>query len=355
MKVFELSLATSGKDMMVAWHGGATGHDAIYVQSLGPTGRSLGAPHRVTDGQRYAYEPDLQFVDGDALLAWYEKDPATGELTAWLSRLDQRGKSIWRRQLSAKGGYARNPVVQLFGNTVMVAWIETSKGEQPAVWVARLGLDGVSQGAPRKAGVASANTWNLNAAIDGTGTFYVAYDAGLGTKVNELRLLAINAGVIRELALSPDDGFASVYPDIAISETGMAALTWFDEKDGNEEIYLAILPLTDMLSDADIPAMRVTHTPTASTGAYLAWNGQRLALVWCDVSDGQQDLFLQTYAMQEPEGPVHQLTRTTPRSSIPSIQLYAKGFAIAWNEYLSTGLDEHRKIQTSEANVMLIR
>ena len=82
MKAFELSLATSGTDMMVAWHGGATGRDSIYIQSLDNAGRPRGSPHQITNGARYAYEPDLQLIDGDALVAWYEKDAATGKLTA---------------------------------------------------------------------------------------------------------------------------------------------------------------------------------------------------------------------------------------------------------------------------------
>jgi len=354
IKAFELSLATSGADMMVAWHGGATGRDSIYIQSTDASGRPHGYPHRVTDGERYAYEPDLQLINGDALLAWYEKDAVTGELTAWLARFDSNGEPIWRRQLDASAGDARNPVVRVSGNTITVAWIETTKGEMPFIWISRFDLAGNPKVHPYRAGRASSNTWNLNATVDDDGTFYVTYDARLDTQENELRLLAVTDIGVHDIAISADDSFASVYPDIAISPSGLAALTWFDAKDGNKEVYLAIMPLADLLAGKPIPATRITHTPTSSIGAYLAWNEDRLALVWCDAVEGQQELYLQTFKRGDPEQQIRRLTQTATQSSIPSIKAHDKGFAIAWNEYQATGHSGHRDIQSSEASLMLV-
>lgn len=351
IKAFELSLATSGADMMVAWHGGATGHNSIYIQSLDNAGRPRGSPHQITSGERYAYEPDLQLIDSDALIAWYEKDAATGELTAWLSRVDRNGRSIWLRQLSASGGYARNPVVRIAGTEIIAAWIEAVNGETPSIWVTRFNADGAQQGDNIRAGLASPTTWNLNATIDQSGTFYVTYDAKFGTQNNELRLLALKQHDIRDLALSPDDGFASVYPDIAINQYGLAAITWFDTRDGNEEIYLAIMPLTDLLSGAPLSAKRITHTPTSSIGAYLAWNDDCLALAWSDLVETQREIYLQTFVNGQSRSAIQRLTRTPSQSSIPSIRAHGKGFAIAWNEYQTSGTREHRQILTSEAHL----
>lgn len=268
--------------------------------------------------------------------------------------MDRNGQSIWRRQLSASEGYARNPVVRVFGNTIMVAWVEASKGEIPSVWMSRFDLAGKSKTQPYCAGSASANTWNLNATVDAAGTFYVTYDARLDTQENELRLLAITDDGVRDIAISADDGFASVYPDIAINRSGLAALTWFDAKDDNKEVYLIIMPLADLLAGKSIPATRITHTPTPSIGAYLAWNEDRLALVWCDVAEGQQELYLRMFKQGDLDQPIQRLTQTAAQSSIPSVRAHDKGFAIAWNEYQATGHGGHRDIQSSEASLMLV-
>ena len=86
-------------------------------------------------------------------------------------------------------------------------------------------------------GKASVNTWNLNAATGDGGDFYVVYDARLGNRQNELQILTDQGGQVRrQQRWTPDDGFASVYPDLALGAAGHAALTWFDARDGNDEV-----------------------------------------------------------------------------------------------------------------------
>ena len=40
--------------------------------------------------------------------------------------------------------------------------------------------------------------------------------------------------------LSADDGASSLYPDLAFG-AGRVAVTWWDTRDGNAEIYLAVV------------------------------------------------------------------------------------------------------------------
>lgn len=354
MKAFELSLATSADRMAVAWHGGVTGHDAIYIQWLDGQGALVDAPKPVTDGQRYAYEPDLQLATGDPLLVWYEKDPIDGHLSAWLARTDANGGQVWKQQLGSPAAQVRNPVVRVSERSASVAWIETPAGGSPAVWAARYGVDGRVELAPRIVGEASKTTWNLNATIGPDGAFYLVYDAQLDMQAKELQLLVIDGEATRAIALSSDDGFASVYPDIAINERGYAALTWFDAKDGNEEVYLAVMPLADLLSRKPPPLQRITHTEAASIGAYLAWNSAQLGLVWCDAEEGQNELYTQTFDERGNGSEVRRLSHTQLQSSIPSIRPLRAGFGIAWNEYLLTGSGAHRDVVSSEARVTII-
>ena len=75
-------------------------------------GDPKGPPVTVTDGSRFAYEPDLVLLAGAPYVAWYEKTRA-GDLTAWLARLDAKGRAVWRRRLDGAGGQARNPVLRV--------------------------------------------------------------------------------------------------------------------------------------------------------------------------------------------------------------------------------------------------
>ncbi len=353
MKAYEISLATSTHELAIAWHGGRIGHDAIYLRFADSKGDPQGSPLRLTDGRKFAYEPDLQLIGDEPLLAWYEKDPQDESLTAVLARYDRKGSLLWRRELG-EPGHGRNPVVRIEGETLFVAWLGRIETGRDAVWTATFNAQGQPMSPPRYAGPASLNTWNLNAAVE-TGVFYVVYDAKVETRAKELQLLTVRPEGIQRMPLSIDDGFESVYPDIAFNE-GQAALAWFDQRDGNNEIYLFAGKLSEPGGTLDDRALRVTSTPGNSIGAYLAWNGDRIGLVWCDSTPGPSQLHAQYFDREGAAlGPVQRLTRNDLRSSIPAIRAWHDGFAIAWNEYVGRDSSSgHDGITSSTAKLKLL-
>ncbi len=351
---FEVSLA-SGRHAALAWHGGSLAHDAIYLQVLDQKGRLAGEPRQLTDDRQSAYEPALESFDDGWLLSWYEKQPADSSSTAWLERLDGTGKPRWRQTLSAAGTNGRNAVVRAAGQRIHVAWIQTAAGDSPAIWVAEYDPAGALISAPRAAAPASADTWNLNAAIDADGNFHVVYDAALGTQARELQWLRVTGNTINHRRLSADDGRDSLYPDI-VAMNDRVALAWFDVRDGNEEIYLFAGPVTALSESAGLIGARITQTPGASIGAYLAWNGAQLGVAWCDPVDGQNEIFFASFdASGRPLGTTRRLTRTATQSSIPSVRPWGQGFAIAWNEYrLAEAGAGHDGIASSVAMLQII-
>jgi hypothetical protein len=311
-------------------------------------------PIALTDGKRDAYEPDIQLLDGDMLVAWYEKDPSSGALTARLGRFGLQGQSRWQLVLSRSDAKGRSAVVQLHDGQALVAWIETPAGGAPAIWTARVAADGRYLQPAQRAVTVSTDTWNLNAAVDSRGTFHVVYDARIGSRAKELHLLAISSAGQTERQLSADDGKDSVYPDLDFAGD-RAALTWFDSRDGNTEIYLFVGDL-GALADIDARSIRVTATPGESTGAYAAWNGERLGVAWCDERDGQAEIFGQEFSVSgKPLAAARRITHTLAQSSIPAIRPWRDGFALAWNEYEAAQADGHTAIVASGAMLSTMR
>lgn len=349
MRAFEVSAAVSGQRSALAWHGGYGERDVIELQALDPAGQAVGAPVALTDGTRKAYEPDLILAGERAVVAWYEKDDG-GKLTAFLGAFDNLGRPLWRQALGETGSQTRNAIVRLKGRVLHTAWIETAPGATAEVRTARYRLDGRRIAPALTAGQAGADTWNLNAAVDGSGVFHIVWDARLGDRTHELRLTSVRGGRLSQARLSGDDGHASLYPDLAITPRKQAALTWFDDKDGNTEIYLAVMPLYGLVRGQVPEGRRITHTPAGSIGAYLAWNGNILGLVWCDSEEGQNELYAQMFDRTgRPLGSVRRLTQTAAESSIPSIRAAGKGFLIGWNEYQPGSDAGHGRITSSIA------
>ena len=318
---------------MAAWYDTRDGHGEIYVRRLDADGTPIAPERRLTSGNADAYEADIAPAHGGFVVGWYEKTKE-GRLTPKFGVWALDGTARWTKTLAARG---RNTVVRAAGGLVFAAWIEDEADERAGVWATWRRSDGVDLIPPRRIADAGRTTWNLNATLDpdaspGNPHAWVAFDAKAGTRSEELFLVETTETTDRVVRLTDDDGMASKYPDIAIAN-GRAAVTWFDKKDGNEEVYLAVGDRAAFTSGQLAPA-RLTETTGHSIGAYLAWNGDRLGVAWCDDSPGNQELFFQSFNRDgRAEAPPTRITTTSASSSIPAIKPWNSGFALLWNEH----------------------
>jgi hypothetical protein len=234
--------------------------------------------------------------------------------------------------VAAGPGSSRNAIVRSFGDALFCAWIEADSDGHESVWGGWWNLDGQPRGEPVRLGAAGETTWNLNAAIGPTGEAWVVFDARAGTRVEELFVARLAEGLVTLARLTADDGIRSKYPDIGLA-SGRGAITWYDERDGNREVYLAALSADELTLPIEARARRITTTLGWSIGAYLAWNGERIGLAWSDDSSGNYEVFFQPFdAAGSPLAPPRRLSDTPSNSLIPAIEPWRDGFALAWDE-----------------------
>jgi hypothetical protein len=341
---FEPSVAVFHDGFAVAWYDTRHGHGELYQQALDEHGQRRGTDVRLTTGTRDAYEADVHAVEGlpnggGFVVGWYEK----GVDKAMVPRLglwSRNAAARWITTLSARG---RNPVVRVRGELVFAAWVENEVPPAAGLWTGWWNLRGERVVAPRRIADAGQTTYNLNAAlVDGAAgrgvpTALVVFDAKVGTKAEELHLAEDDGLHARVTRLTPDDGFASTYPDLAIAGA-RAALTWFDAKDGNEEVYLRVATRSELARPDALTGSRVTITTGHSIGAYTAWNRDRLGLAWCDDTVGQHEIYFQEFDRDgTARGNAQRLTETRAGSLIPSIHAWRNGFVVAWNEWEGAG------------------
>jgi hypothetical protein len=284
---YEVSLAAWSDGLALAWYDTRHGNAEIYVRPLDATGRDAGPELRVTATTAHSYEADIAPLADGFAIAWYEKS-ADDALSAQLGVWSRDGTQRWTTSVAVGTGHTRNAIVRTLGDALFCAWIEAGADGNEAVWGGWWELDGRVRVAPVLLGTASANTWNLNAAVAESGAAFVVFDAQAGTRAEELFVARLDDGRASLSQLSADDGVPSKYPDVALDGAD-AALTWYDERDGNKEVYLAVAPLRELVSPIESRARRVTDTPGESIGAYVAWNRQRIGLAWSDDSDGDYE------------------------------------------------------------------
>ena len=343
---FEPSLAAFRDGLAVAWYDTRDGHGELYQQAIDADGRLRGTEVRLTTGMPDAFEPDIQAVEGTPVgdgfvIGWYEKN-ASGTYEPRLGLWSRNGAARWIKTLAPRG---RNTVVRVHGELLFAAWVEDEVAPAAGLWTGWWNVRGELVVAPRRVADAGKTTYNLNAALTsdsrghGVPVAFVVFDAAVRTKAEEIYVVEDDAEHAQLTRLTPDDGFASAYPDLTLSGS-RAALTWFDVKDGNEEVYLSVSPLATLVRADAVGGTRITATKGHSIGAYTAWNGDTVGLAWCDDTVGQHEIhFARFDATGTRRGDIRRLTDTTPDSLIPAIRPWRSGFALVWIEYV--GSDEH--------------
>ena len=343
-QAWEPSLATFGDGLAVAWYDTRDGHGELYEQALDADARPYGEAVRLTTGRRDAYEPDIHAVEGTGtgdgfVIAWYEKSDQ-GTFEPRLGFWSRNGAARWIKTLAPHG---RNTVARVHGELVFAAWVGDEVAPAAGLWTGWWNVHGETVVAPRRVADAGTTTYNLNAALrtgdggHGLPVAFVVFDAIVRTKAEELYVVEDDGARAQVTRLTPDDGFASTYPDLALSGP-RTALTWFDAKDGNEEVYLSVGTLQTLLRPDALIASRITNTKGHSIGAYTAWNGDRLGLAWCDDTEAQPEVYFAEFsAAGTRRGEVQRLSNTLADSLIPAIHPWRSGFAVTWNEYQGTG------------------
>jgi hypothetical protein len=334
---YETALAVDTSGFAVAWYDTRDGNPEIYMRLLDESGKPSGPERRLTDTPDASYEASIEYIGDGFAIAWYEQT-SDGKQTAMLGAWDRDGVRKWLQPI-APG--SRNPVIATDGRAIVAAWIQAEPDATERVYVGTWDKDGHESGARAQVGQASKTTWNLNLAVDRSGT-WVVFDAVASTRASELFLVHLDATGAHPSRLTRDDGAESKYPDLKISDEGRVALTWYDMRDGNDEVYLFVGDPSDLQKEIDDRSQRITTTEGESIGAYLAWNAEEIGLAWSDKTPGVHDVFFRRFDRAGmPIGSEQRITQTTGWSLVPAIRPWRTGFALAWTEYQPTSSQIH--------------
>lgn len=335
---YETALAIGTAGFAVAWYDTRDGNPEIYMRLLDESGKPSGPERRLTETRDMSYEPSVERIGDHFAVAWYE-ETTDGQQMAMLGEWDREGNRKWLQTIASG---SRNPVIATDGQAIIAAWIQAEADGTEHVWVGTWDEEGREARTRARIGSASKSTWNLNVAVDRSGA-WVVFDGVVSTRASELFLGRVDGSGTRIQRLTRDDGAESKYPDLKLGEGGRVALTWYDMRDGNDEVYLFVGGLSDLDTAIDSRSRRVTMTDAESIGAYLAWNGDVVGLAWSDKTSGAHDIFFERFdGTGKPIGSEERVTRTSAWSLVPAIRPWRKGFALAWTEYQPTSSQIHR-------------
>lgn len=344
---FEVSLAPVGERMAVAWYDTRDGNAEIYLRLVDTTGMPDSPEYRLTDSPEQSYEASIDTLGRGVGLAWYEKS-ARGAHQAQMGFWNGGDELVWQFPVTDEDRESRIPVLRTYRDRVFCAWVEKSTSGEEYVMGGWWDINGRALASPVRLAPAGPTTWNLNATIDDDGVAYIIFDAISDTQAEELFLASLNDGQVALTRLTRDDGFASKYPDLVMT-SGVAAITWFDERDGNQEVYLLVAPTQRLNHLVDVSPQRITRSAGASIGAYLAPRDGQFGLAWSDDTNGPYDVYFQIFDTSgEAVSAASRITASQSQSLIPALRSWGNGFLVAWNEVAPADTGYHSDDTRSE-------
>lgn len=139
-----------------------------------------------------------------------------------------------------------------------------------------------------------------------------------------------DAGILQNVQIATVGTGDSITPSMVSTGTELA-VAWVDNRDGNDEIYFARLTGTGSLIGSEV---RVTTDAGRSSGPWLIWTGVEYAVAWFDNRDGNDEIYfrrIDTDGTLLGASPVR-VTNDAASSLFPSLVYNDSGYAIAWED-----------------------
>ena len=273
------SIAVSGPVVHVVWEEYRDGNGEIYYKRSTDAGVSWGADTRLTNNSSQSLSPSVAVSDSFVHVTWYDLRDGNSEI--YYKRSDDGGLN-WGTDMRLTNNTSGStvPAIAASGTIVHIAWEEYRHG--PAeIYYKRSSDGGATWGTDTRLTNNSANSFSPSIATsnsdvniawfdhrDGNDEIYSKHSADGGLNWGVDTRVTTNAAV-------------SNYPSVSVSGSKVH-LVWFDERDGNTEIYYNRSTDSGATWGADF---RLTNDAARSTDPCAAVSGSNVHVIWTDARD----------------------------------------------------------------------
>ncbi len=301
------SIAVTGDAVHVVWFDMRTGMPQVFYTRSSDAGLTWSPDVQISDSPVHAAYPCIA-VEGDSIHVVHGDLRDGNAEVYYLRSLD--GGNTWQAgvRLSDLPDSSYTPTVAVSGLNVYVAWTDTRHGGSPmsleeeyfarstdggTTWGPNVRLTTDPRGEP-------ANSWAPSLVATGSSVWITWFDDRAG-QPGEFDIFLdhsddFGATWSGNEQLTYVASGTSVRPVIALHGSDMY-ITWWDTRDGNEEVYAKHSPDLGQTWESDI---RLTSHPGASTLPSIAASVTGVHVVWTDNRDGNAEL----YYMRAPGAPV---------------------------------------------------
>jgi hypothetical protein len=318
-------IASSGSAVHVVWYDYRDGNGEIYYKRSTDVGVSWGADTRLTNNTSSSEYPSVTVSGSVVHVVW--DDNRDGNAEIYYKRSIDGGVS-WGAdtRLTNNTSSSEYPSVSVSGSVVHVVWYDNRDGNFE-IYYKRSIDGGVSWGTDSRLTNNSAPSYSPSVAVSGSVVHVVWYDNRDGNaEIYYKRSTDVGVSWGADTRLTNNTA-ASYSPSIAVSGSAVHVV-WSDYRDGSAEIYYK------RSTDAGVswgPDTRLTNNNVNSFSPSVAVSGSVVHVVWWDHCDGNWEIYYKRSTDAGISwGTDTRLTNNNYNSFSPSVAVSGSAVHVVW-------------------------
>lgn len=322
-------MAWTGSEFGVFWDDTtAAANDNIYFVRVSKSGSLIGSPLQISTGTagKGVRIGDCLWNGSEFALVW--DDERDGNFETYFTRVSGTGAKIGSEiRISYAPLQSVAPSLAWNGSEYGLAWDDERDGNYEIYFV-RLTATGTKIGSDLR--ITTNTGVSKNPTLRWTGSEYgmAWYDFGEITPNSEIyfrRISSSGALIGSNQRITTADGASRDWHFMAWSGSEFG-ITWYDSRDGNDEIYFTRVSLSGTKIGTEL---RVTNTPTNTSASEIVWTGSEFGISYIDkgaLDSGYEIYFNRISSSGQVVGPELLIANT----SLPWSYFWLSSY-LAWN------------------------
>ncbi len=326
------NIAVSGTTIHVVWDDNRDGNYEIYYKRSTDAGLSWSADDRITNQSATSDQPTISASGSNVLITW--SDERDGFWAVYYKQSTDNGAS-WgaHTRVTSVNSVQGYPVSAYNGNVIHIVW-EDERDGNTEIYYKRSANNGNNWGSDLRITNQADESYNPDIACPNLLYTHIVWrdyrDGNWEVYYKRSTDGGVNWGSPVRLTNNVTDSYSPV-----VTASGTSIFTaWYDNRDGNYEIYLKRSTDNGANWEAD---SRITNEPNFSTSPSIFSSagsfGQYVHIAWQDNRDGNWEIYYKSSSDYGASFPGNtRLTNNTGESIIPSIAALSNSVNIIWED-----------------------
>lgn len=323
------NIASSGDNVHVVWHDLRTGSSEIYYKRSTDGGISWSGDIRLTNAPGLSRIPAISVYEDNVYVVW--EDQRDGGDTEIYYKLSTNRGTSWGGDIRLTNDPASSsiPRITVTGQTGHIVWVDRRDGNDE-IYYKRTVNGGSTWGADTRLTNDTSVSDRSNINTSGSIVHVTWDDTRHGNR--EIFYKRSTDGGLNWSADTrlTNNSFSSTLPFITSSSDDVH-IVWYDNRDGNSEIYYKRSQNGGISWNADI---RLTNNTAFSGVATTAVFDKALHVVWNDERDGNYEIY---YKLSTDGGNSWgidtRLTNNPSYSEFAFLTISGRALHLAWRDY----------------------